>query len=136
MVGAVSVTSCSATDLSCLCVNDAYIHKAITCINSSCSPSDAQKAYSYAAFACKQQGVTVPSVDSVLGTSSSSAAPSPAAADTHTATPASSTTPSPNASSPSSSTLATFKSGAAPKLQEGVFAGVVGLVAIVGAGLL
>src|SRR5579862_9519588 len=158
MVQAVSVTSCSTTDLKCLCTNSAYIDKAIHCIDSTCSPTDAKNSYDYATFACANAGVTVPSVDSVLhpggSSSSSAAAPDPPAtsaaappatsakaADT-TATPpypiSSSASPSKAGNTTHTSPLVTFQ-GLAPKHGiEKAFIGVVamGVVAILGAGLL
>lgn len=153
MVQAVSVTSCSTTDLKCLCTNTAYIDKAIHCIDSTCSPADAANAYKYATFACANAGVTVPSVDSVLHPAaavSSSAAPPPPPAAT---TPASAYTPptppypisssaSPLASSAGNTThsspVVTFQGLAAKHGIEKGLIGVVamGVVAILGAGLL
>src|SRR5579859_120874 len=89
MIDAVGITSCSSTDLPCLCTNDAYISKAIHCIAASCSAADAQSSYDYATFACKSAGVTVPSVESVLGNnSSSSSAPAAAPATVSTSSAA------------------------------------------------
>lgn len=162
MVQAVSVTSCSTTDLKCLCTNPAYIDKAIHCIDSTCSPTDAKNAYDYATFACANAGVTVPSVDSVLhpgGSSSSSS--SPAASDPPATSPAAPATTSPKAAgatttppypisssaspSPSkagnttyTSPLVTFQ-GLAPKhgIEKALIGAVaMGVVAILGAGLL
>jgi CFEM domain len=161
MVSSVTVTSCSTTDLACLCTNSAYINKAIHCINSSCDATDASNSYAYATFACKNAGVTVPSVDSVLnpgGSSSSAAAPPPAttaaAADppATSATNAASSPPYPISSStvkvatPSSSGNRTYTSavvtfqGAAPKavgVEKGIVGAVaLGVVAVLAAGML
>src|SRR5579859_2440666 len=155
MVQAVSVTSCSTTDLKCLCTNSAYIDKAIHCIDSTCSPADAANAYKYATFACANAGVTVPSVDSVLhpGGSGTSAAPSdPPAATTAAAvssayTPA--TPPYPTSSTANSvassagntthsSPVVTFEGSAATHgIEKGVISAVaMGVLVILGAGLL
>lgn len=162
MVQAVSVTTCSTTDLACLCTNSAYISKAIHCIASTCSATDAQNSYQYATFACANAGVTVPSVESVLdpggSSSSSSATPSdppatsPAAAASPAAVSSSSsaytpaTAPYPTSSAvaskagntTSSSPVVIFK-GFAPKngIEKGLISAVaLTVVAILGAGLL
>jgi hypothetical protein len=151
MVSSVSVTSCAASDLACLCTNSAYIDKAIHCIDSSCSPSDAQNSYAYATFACKSAGVIVPSVDSVLHPQQSSAADPPPAATTPApvestngpAAPPASTTkaapypvsstavkvvPSSSGNRTHTSAVVTFQ-GAAPKA-VGIEKGIVGAVAL------
>lgn len=161
MVSAVSVTSCSTTDLKCLCTNSAYISKAIHCIDSTCSPADAQNSYQYATFACANAGVTVPSVESVLNPGGSSSSSSPAASDPPATSPAATASKAAVSSSSSAYTPATppyptssvaskagntthsspvviFK-GFAPK--HGIEKGMIGavaltVVAILGAGLL
>src|SRR5271156_4938180 len=79
MVSSVSVTSCSASDLQCLCTNSDYINVAVHCIAASCDSTDASDAFAYATYACSTVGVTVPSVDSILDPSTSAAAAPPPA---------------------------------------------------------
>src|ERR1700736_3515147 len=154
MVGAVSITSCSANDLACLCTSSAYIKKAVTCIHDTCSPTDATNSYNYATFACNSAGVQVPSVESVLnGSSSPAPAPAPAPATTPAPPPApaqaraaSSTTPIPSgsasahpsvpasssASAPSSNPVVTFSSGSMSQfvVSREIVVGVVAALAI------
>ena len=67
MISSVSVTSCSASDLTCLCTNDDYIKTVIPCIDTSCDANDAQNAFAYAEDACRVVDVTIPKVCKVLG---------------------------------------------------------------------
>jgi len=144
MVEAVSVTSCSASDLQCLCTNSAYISKAVNCIAEQCDSTDAQNSYAYATYACNSAGVQVPSVASVLSSSAPAPAPAPAAA---TAPPSESSS-APEASTPAASTaeatpstsataVVTFQGSSASRVEKGMLAAVVfGVVAIFGARML
>src|SRR5271154_4325746 len=104
MVSSVSVTSCSAADLSCLCNNSKYVSVAVHCIHDSCSAADAQNAYEYATYACSTVGVTVPNVNTVLN----SAPPSPAPA------PAPAAAPAPASKAPAPASKAPAPASAAP----------------------
>jgi len=125
MVSSVSITSCSASDLSCLCSNPNYVSLAVHCISTSCSASDATDAYNYATYACSTVGVTVPDVSTVLAEPAPGSAPAPAPApaeapaEAPAAAPASAPAPAPSsapapASAPAASPPAAPASAPAP----------------------
>lgn len=137
MVSSVSVTTCSASDLSCLCTNSVYISTAVKCINKSCDATDAQNSYAYASYACSTVGVTVPSVASVLGSGPPAPAPPPPAPPAAPKAPAPAAPAAP-APAPAASVV-TFQGAAshAAGMEKGfltVFA--LGVAGIIGAGML
>jgi len=71
---AIGSTGCSATDLACVCKNQAFIASLTPAIKAGCSAADYQKAVTTAACLCAQAGVTLN-----IPSSSASAAPATSA---------------------------------------------------------
>ncbi|KAK6534872.1 hypothetical protein TWF281_006171 [Arthrobotrys megalospora] len=149
-----SQTSCSQTDVRCLCQSSGYIDAAATCIRSLCNEADRLRAYNYSKDTCSVVGidVSIPSISSSTASSVSSAtglsmptATDPGAASTTSTNSASRTRPSSDAAETSTGNQNGSNSSGTPTpgssnsgssapigaIVGGIVGGVVAIVAVV-----
>ncbi|KAK7683577.1 hypothetical protein QCA50_013415 [Cerrena zonata] len=94
--------SCQSDDLNCLCNSSDFISSTTSCIISSCSADDAQKAEAVARQFCATVGVTLTSTPAgATSSASASASSAPASASQTPSASASSTAPSASSTAPS-----------------------------------